>query len=125
MSVRPSRSGAADGAGTARPAQLDPSHPSPAPDPAPDAGPTRTSPRRSSGLIHVDVVRPGLGLVTCGPGDFSGSITREDGRYLVETEYGQDVGRVSSYRTGAQGLARHRGFTPGTVEIDHEKDIPF
>lgn len=107
---------------TARPGTPEP--PS-ATDPTPDAGPASTSARQPSGLIHVGVVRPGLGLVTCGPGELSGSITRQDGRYLVRTEHGEVIGRANSYRTGAQRLARHHGFTPGPVEIDHETDIPF
>lgn len=71
-------------------------------------------------LVHVDVVRPGHGLVTCGTADFSGSIVREDGTYLVETETGDVVGRARSYRAGAERLARHHGFVADPVEIEHE-----
>ncbi|WP_219414868.1 hypothetical protein [Pseudonocardia nigra] len=76
-----------------------------------------------SGLIYVDVVRTGFGLVTCGNGDFSGSIIREGRRYLVETERGQVIGHTASYRAGARMLARHHGFTPDEIEIEHEKDL--
>lgn len=74
-------------------------------------------------LVHVDVVRQGLGLVTCGPADFSGSIVREDGAYLVETEAGDVIGRARSYRTGAERLARHHCFVADPVEIDHEHEV--
>ncbi|WP_433506042.1 hypothetical protein ACQP04_05860 [Pseudonocardia halophobica] len=74
-------------------------------------------------LVHVDVVRPGLRLVTCGPAGFSGSIVREDGAYLVETEAGDVVGRARSYRAGAERLARHHGFVADPVEIEHEHEV--
>ncbi|GAA4705880.1 hypothetical protein GCM10023215_52440 [Pseudonocardia yuanmonensis] len=74
-------------------------------------------------LVHVDVVRPGLGLVTCGAAGFSGSIVREDGAYLVETEAGDVVGRARSYRAGAERLARHHGFVADPVEIEHEHEV--
>ncbi|MCE3556219.1 hypothetical protein LWC33_32855 [Pseudonocardia sp. RS11V-5] len=73
-------------------------------------------------LVHVDVVRPGHGLVTCGAADFSGSIVREDGTYLVETETGDALGRARSYRAGAERLARHHGFVANPVEIEHEHE---
>jgi hypothetical protein len=81
-------------------------------------------PRPSCGLVHVDVVSPGKGLVTCGQGDFSGVIIRDRDRggYQVETEYGTTVGTARSYRHGASVLARHHGFTPEEVDIQHEKD---
>ncbi|MCH6169851.1 hypothetical protein [Pseudonocardia alaniniphila] len=84
---------------------------------------SRRGKRPSCGRLLVDVVRPGLGLVTCGGGDFSGSIVRQDGHYLVETEHGQVIGRAASYRAGAHLLARHHGYDPGPVEIEHEKDL--
>ncbi|MFC5950800.1 hypothetical protein ACFQH9_21250 [Pseudonocardia lutea] len=74
-------------------------------------------------LVHVDVVRPGLGLVTCGAAGFSGSIVREDGAYLVETEAGGVIGRARSYRAGAERLARHHGFVADPVEIEHEHEV--
>lgn len=74
-------------------------------------------------LVHVDVVRPGLGLVTCSVGDFSGSIIRESGTYLVETETGDVIGRARSYRAGAERLARHHGFRADPVEIEHEHEV--
>ncbi len=84
-------------------------------------------------LVLVDVVSPGKGLVTCGDGDFSGSIIRDrfaetaaDKRrpYLVETEYGDVIGRARSYREGAYLLAQHHGYEKPsvTVEIEHERD---
>lgn len=84
-------------------------------------------------LVLVDVVSPGKGLVTCGAGDFSGSIVRdrfaetdEHKRrpYFVETEVGDVIGRSRSYREGAYLLAQHHGFTKPsvTVEIEHERD---
>lgn len=83
--------------------------------------------------IFVDVVSPGKGLVTCGAGDFSGSIIRDrfaetpDEKrrpYIVETEFGDVIGRSRSYRDGAVLLARHHGFGKAsvTVEIEHETD---
>ena len=83
--------------------------------------------------VLVDVVRPGLGLVTCGAGDFSGSIVRdayaetpaEKRRpYFVETEYGDVVGRARSYRDGAVLLAVHHGLAAETVSVvvEHERD---
>jgi hypothetical protein len=74
-------------------------------------------------LVHVDVVRPGHGLVTCGTADFSGSIVREDGTYLVETGTGDVIGRARSYRAGAERLARHHGFVADPVEIEHEHEV--
>ncbi|MGD9990115.1 hypothetical protein [Pseudonocardia sp.] len=74
-------------------------------------------------LVHVDVVRPGHGLVTCGAADFSGSIVRQDGTYLVETEHGDVIGRARSYRAGAERLARHHGFRADPVEIEHEHEV--
>lgn len=74
-------------------------------------------------LVHVDVVRPGHGLVTCGPADFSGAIVRQDGTYLVETEYGDVIGRARSYRAGAERLARHHGYRADPVEIEHEHEV--
>lgn len=81
-------------------------------------------------LVCVDVVSPGKGLVTCGAGDFSGSIVldryTEGPRrlYIVETEYGDVIGRSRSYRDGAFLLASHHGFVKAsvTVEIEHERD---
>lgn len=78
-------------------------------------------------LVLVDVVAPGKGLVTCGLGDFSGSVIRdrESGRgYLVETEYGDVIGRSRSYRDAAYLLAKHHGHDRDsvTVEIEHERD---
>ncbi|MGE0170944.1 hypothetical protein [Nocardioides sp.] len=63
-----------------------------------DAGGGRAVP------VAVDVVSPGKGLVTCGAGDFSGTV----------------IGRAGSYRDGAARLARHHGFTAGRVEVDFE-----
>ncbi|GJF03819.1 hypothetical protein [Pseudonocardia sp. D17] len=74
-------------------------------------------------LVHVDVVRPGHGLVTCGAADFSGSIIRQDGTYLVETEHGDVIGRARSYSAGAERLARHHGFRADPVEIEHEREV--
>ena len=84
-------------------------------------------------LVLVDVVSPGKGLVTCGAGDFSGSLIRDRYaatpdekrlRYIVETEYGEVIGRCRSYRDGAFLLARHHGFpkVSVTVQIEHERD---
>jgi hypothetical protein len=82
--------------------------------------------------MYVDVVAPGKGLVTCGDGDFSGSIIRHRSRadgdgqrtgdgYLVETEFGDVIAeRVGSYRDGAEWLARHHGYRPGPVVVEHE-----
>jgi hypothetical protein len=80
--------------------------------------------RPSSRLVHVDVVSPGKGLVTCGQGDFSGVIIRDRDRggYQVETEHGDTVGTARSYRHGASVLARHHGYTCKEVDIQHEKD---
>jgi hypothetical protein len=80
--------------------------------------------RPSCGRILVDVVSPGKGLVTSSGGDFSGVIIRNRGGsgYQVEDEWGTTVGRASSYRAGAQVLARHLGFTPGDVVVEIEKD---
>ncbi|MCH6171285.1 hypothetical protein [Pseudonocardia alaniniphila] len=108
-----------------RPLTSRPTHtsaPAPAPHKPTERKPTERKPtgagsrpgkRPSCGRLLVDVVRPGLGLVTCGGGDFSGSIVRQDGHYLVETEHGQAIGRAASYHAGAQRLARHHGYTPG------------
>lgn len=73
--------------------------------------------------VHVDVVAPGRGLVTCGAADWSGSITRQDDRrYWAETEDGHVVARARSYRDGAQRLARHHGHTTASVVVDFERD---
>lgn len=76
---------------------------------------------QTSGPIGVDVVRPGRGLVTCR--EFHGELIRQDGRYLVETEFGHVVGTAPSYRAGARMLARHHGYRPGPIEIEHEHRI--
>jgi hypothetical protein len=76
-------------------------------------------------LVAVDVVSPGKGLVTCGAGDFSGTVIRDRERrsgYLVETEWGEVVGRAGSYRDGAARLARHHGFVADPVEVEFETD---
>lgn len=71
--------------------------------------------------VAVDVVSPSKGLVTCGAGDFSGTVIRDRGSgYLVEDEWGQVIGRAGSYRDGAARLARHHRFTAGVVEVDFE-----
>ncbi len=74
----------------------------------------------ATGPIVVDVVRPGRGLLTCR--EFGGQLIREGGRYVVETEFGHTVGRASSYRAGAQLLARHHGYRPGPIEIDRREE---
>ena len=74
----------------------------------------------TTGPIVVDVVRPGRGLLTCA--EFRGELIRDNGRYLVETEFGHNVGRASSYRAGAQLLARHHGYRPGPIEIDRREE---
>lgn len=75
-------------------------------------------------LVIVDVVAPGKGLVTCGgSGDFSGSVIRdrESGRgYLVETEYGDVIGRSRSYRDAAYLLAKHHGHDRDSVSVTVE-----
>lgn len=98
-----------------------------APDPAPATTPggkrpagRRTEPTDRSGPIVVDVIRPGRGLLTCA--EFGGQIVRDGGRYVVETEFGHVVGRASSYRLGAELLARHHGYTPGPIEIDRREE---
>lgn len=80
--------------------------------------------------VAVDVVSPGKGLVTSGAGDFSGSILRHNrdrggngSGYLVETEWGEVIGRAGSYRAGAARLARHHGFTADPVEVEFEADL--
>lgn len=72
--------------------------------------------------IYVDVVSPGKGLVTCGEGDFSGSIVRVGGRgrFYVETEWGRVIGRADSYRDGAALMARHEGYQLGVLVLEHE-----
>ncbi|MGD9987139.1 hypothetical protein [Pseudonocardia sp.] len=90
-----------------------------------DVPATATTAPAPDGLVRllVDVVRPGLGLVTAADGTFSGSIVRQDGAYLVETEHGDVIGRASSYRAGAARLARHHQRRPGAVEIEHEREV--
>ncbi|NMI00854.1 hypothetical protein [Pseudonocardia acidicola] len=73
--------------------------------------------------VLVDVVSPGKGLVTCGDGDWSGSILRDGTSYLVETEVGEVIGRARSYRHGAERLARHHGHRATSVEIEHEREF--
>lgn len=80
--------------------------------PEPDGG--------STGPIVVDVIRPGRGLLTCP--EFGGEIVRDNGRYVVEAEGGHVVGRASSYRQGAELLARHHGYQPGPIEIDRSEE---
>ncbi|WP_345611972.1 hypothetical protein [Pseudonocardia adelaidensis] len=78
-------------------------------------------------ITHVDVVRPGRGLVTGrateGQDDgFSGEIIRDGTDYLVEDAHGVGIGRARSYRAGAERLARHYDTDPGHVEITYERD---
>lgn len=70
--------------------------------------------------VAVDVVSPGKGLVTSGAGDFSGAVVREGGRYVVEDEWGEVIGRAGSYREGAARLARHHGCTADPIEVVFE-----
>jgi hypothetical protein len=95
------------------------------PEPATLVDATATAAATPEGPVRllVDVVRPGLGLVTAADGTFSGSIVRQDGAYLVETEHGDVIGRASSYRVGAARLARHHNRRPGPVEIEHEREV--
>ncbi len=97
--------------------------PLPTPRPATPSTPGRDEPTEeqpTTGPIVVDVVRPGRGVLTCA--QFYGELIRENGRYLVEAEGGHVVGRASSYRHGAQRLARHHGYTPGRIEIDRREE---
>lgn len=76
-----------------------------------------------SAAVVVDVVSPGKGLVTCGVGDFSGTVLRDREHasgYLVEDEWGQVIGRARSYRDGATRLARHHGHTAARVDVEFE-----
>ncbi|WP_238591974.1 hypothetical protein [Pseudonocardia sp. EC080625-04] len=93
-------------------------HLRPVPKPRPATG-TR---RRSSGVIGVDVVQPGKALVIL-PAGVGGTVLRDGGRYRVEDDHGHQVGHASSYRAAARLLARHHGFEPGPVEIEHEHRI--
>lgn len=96
--------------------------------PASPAGPTDAPARQRSGPVHVDIVAAGKGLVTCGAGDFSGTVIRNRGRefgggtYYVETEHGDVIGTASSYRRAAHKLARHHDFTPTDVIVETEKE---
>lgn len=72
--------------------------------------------------VLVDVVSPGKGLVTCGAGDFSGVIVRQDGRYLVETDTGDVLCHARSYRAGATRLARDHGGIATAVEVHIERE---
>ena len=83
------------------------------------AAPT-TAPQRRTGVIGVDVVQPGKALVTLGGTGTGGTVLRDGGRYRVENDHGAHVGHASSYRAAARLLARHLGYTPGPVEIEHE-----
>ena len=74
---------------------------------------------RLSGVIAVDVVEPGKALVTLATGH-GGTVLRDGNRYRVEDEHGAHLGHASSYRAAARLLARHHGYQPGPVEIDHE-----
>ncbi|NMI01053.1 hypothetical protein [Pseudonocardia acidicola] len=78
--------------------------------------------------VAVDVVGPGKGLVTCGAGEFSGTVIRDRERrsgYLVETEWGDVIGRARSYRHGAARLARHHGLVADPIEVEFETDDPW
>ncbi len=82
------------------------------------SGRLRTPPK---GVTHVDVVRPGRGLVTGAGGAFAGGIVRDGSDYIVEEgESGCVIGRARSYQAGADRLARYYGYTPSPVEITHE-----
>jgi hypothetical protein len=96
--------------------------------PEPEAATTVDVPAAATGAqpgdrmpVFVDVVRPGHGLVTAE--EFTGSIVRENGTYLVETSAGEVIGRARSYRAGAERLARHHGFRADPVEIEHEHEV--
>jgi len=91
--------------------------PIPEPTPVPAA---EKAPRRSTGLIGVDVVAPGKALVVLGDTGHGGTVLRDEGRYRVENDHGALIGHASSYRAAARLLARYQGYTPGPVEIDHE-----
>ncbi|OJG07893.1 hypothetical protein BG618_01840 [Pseudonocardia autotrophica] len=86
---------------------------------APAAKPTK-APRRSTGVIGVDVVEPGKALVILGTTGEGGTVLRDGSRYRVENDHGALVGHASSYRAAARLLACYHGFTPGPVEIEHE-----
>lgn len=83
---------------------------------------------QTSGPVHVDVVEPGKGLVTCGAGDWSGVVIRNRdrstrGAYYVETGIGDVIGMASDYKAGARKLARHHGFTVTEIVLEHEHRI--
>lgn len=73
-------------------------------------------------VVHVDVVSPGKGLVTCGAGDFSGTVIRSGRSYDVETEAGTTIGTARTYKAGAQRLARHHGHPHVEVRVEFERD---
>lgn len=73
-------------------------------------------------LAYVDVVSPGKGLVTCGAGDFSGTVIRTGRTYDVETEYGEVIGTARTYKAGAERLARHHGVPNVEVVVEIERD---
>lgn len=82
-------------------------------------GPPGPAPVNAVVRVWVDVIRPGFALLTCGAGDFSGAAVRQDGRYLVETEIGDTIATVSSYRVAGTVLARHHGYRRADVQVCH------
>lgn len=97
-------------------------HHVPAPRRPPTTTPTQAAASTRPVLVHVDVVSPGKGLVTCGAGDFSGVVIRTGRSYDVETEAGTTIGTARTYKAGAERLARHHGHPHVEVRVEFERD---
>lgn len=69
--------------------------------------------------IHVDVVRPGVALIT--HSDHSGYVNRDGKRYRLEdTDSGEYIAHVASYKAAGHRFATWHGITDYTVNVDFE-----
>jgi hypothetical protein len=82
-------------------------------------------PMPGRGRLLVDVVRPGKALVSGERTPIAGHILRDTHHeygapYYVENEDGRVIGTARTYKAGAEKLARHYGYQPGAVVVEHE-----
>lgn len=77
--------------------------------------------------VYADQVAKGKVLVTGpvsrqNPTGFSGTGIREGRSWLVETEYGDHVGKAKNATHVGHVLAEHHGHEPGSFDVEYEKE---
>lgn len=77
--------------------------------------------------VYADQVAKGKVLVTGPvskehPTGFSGTGIREGSRWMVETEFGDHVGKAKNAKDVGHVLAHHHGHEPGSFDVEYEKE---